>query len=88
MAEGGPTTEELADAVAYLTGSLPLQFADSRRIADGLLSLRQNLRPPEWLAGRPARLMALTRERIAAVSARLLVPGDLSVTIAGEPVGL
>jgi zinc protease len=88
MAEHGPTAEELADAVAYLTGSLPLQFADTRRIADGLLSLRQNLRPPEWLAGRPARLMALGRERIAAVSARLLRPAELSVMVAGEPVGL
>ena len=88
MAEHGPTEAELADAVAYLTGSLPLQFADSRRVADGLLSLRQNGRPPDWLAGRPARLLALGRERIAAVAARLLVPSELSVTIAGQPVGL
>ncbi len=58
MAEAGPTDEELADAVAYLTGALPLQFVDSRRISDGLLTLRQNDRAPEWLAGRPARLAA------------------------------
>ncbi len=88
MAEAGPTEEELADAVAYLTGALPLQFVDSRRIADGLLTLRQNNRGPEWLAGRPARLAALQRSQLAAVAARLLRANDLSVVIAGEPAGL
>jgi len=88
MAERGPTEAELADAVAFLTGSLPLQFSDSRRIADTLLGMRQNGRPVDWLAGRPERLAALTRERVAAVSARLLRPADLSVVIAGQPAGL
>jgi zinc protease len=88
MAEAGPTDEELADAVAYLTGALPLQFVDSRRISDGLLTLRQNDRPPEWLAGRPARLAALKRDQLAKVAGRLLRADDLSVVIAGEPVGL
>ena len=31
MAEGGPSDAEVADAVAFLTGSMPLQFTDSRR---------------------------------------------------------
>jgi zinc protease len=88
MAEAGPTEEELADAVAYLTGALPLQFVDSRRIADGLLTLRQNDRAPEWLAGRPARLAALKRNQLAAVAGRLLRADDLSVVIAGQPAGL
>jgi zinc protease len=88
MADAGPSETELADAVAYLTGALPLQFADSRRIANGLLTLRQNDRPPEWLAQRSARLAALTRDRLANVAARLLRPDDLSVVIAGQPVGL
>ena len=88
MAESGPTEAELADAVAYLTGALPLHFADSRRIADGLLTLRQNDRTPEWLNGRSARLAALKREDLAAVAKRLLRPEQLSVVIAGQPVGL
>lgn len=88
MAGRGATQAELDDAVAFLTGSLPLQFSDTRRTADGLLAMRQNDRPVEWLAGRPARLAALTTERIAAVSARLLKPAALSVVVAGQPVGL
>ncbi len=88
MAAEGPTAEEMADAVAYLTGSMPLQFTDSRRVADALLTLRQNDRPPDWLAERPARLAALPRERVAAVAKRLLAPAELSVVVAGQPVGL
>jgi zinc protease len=88
MAESGPTAEEVADAVAFLTGSMPLQFTDSRRVASTLLALRQNGRPTDWLAGRPARLRALTRERLAQVAARVLAPGNLSMVIAGQPVGL
>ncbi len=33
MAEGGPTEAEMDDAIAFLTGSQPLQFTDSRSIA-------------------------------------------------------
>jgi zinc protease len=88
MAEAGPTAEELDDAVAFLTGSLPLQFTDSRRIAGTLLALRRNDRPIDWLAGRSARLRALTRERVAGVAARLLRPEALSVAIAGRPAGI
>jgi zinc protease len=88
MAADGPTEAERADAVAFMTGSLPLQFTDSRRVADSLLSLRQNGRPVEWLAGRAARLNALPTERLAKVATRLLRPEALAVIIAGQPVGL
>ena len=88
MAKDGPTEAERADAVAYMTGSLPLQFTDSRRVADSLLSLRQNGRPMDWLAGRAARLQALPTERLAKVAARLLRPEALAVVVAGQPVGL
>jgi zinc protease len=88
MAAEGPTEAELADAVAFLTGSLPLQFTDSRRVADTLLMLRQNGRPTDWLSGRPARLRALTRERLVTVAARVLTPDALSVVVAGQPAGL
>lgn len=87
MAETGPTDAELSDAVDFLNGSLPLQFSDSRRIAGGLLSLLQNNRTPEWLAGRPARLSALTRADVAA-AARRFGATPLSVVVAGQPVGL
>jgi zinc protease len=88
MAAEGPTEEERQDAVAFLTGSLPLQFTDSRRVADSLLTLRQNGRPVDWLAGRAARLRAISTEQLARTAARVLAPDALSVVVAGQPVGL
>jgi zinc protease len=88
MANEGPTAEELADAVAFLTGNLPLQFTDSRRIAGTLLALRRNDRPLTWLNERAARLQALTPDRTAAVAKRLLKPEALAVAIAGRPEGV
>lgn len=88
MAASGPTDEEVADAVAFLTGSMPLQFTDSRRVASTLLAMQQNGRPTDWLAGRPARLRALTRNGLAQVAGQLLAPDKLSTMIAGQPAGL
>jgi len=88
MAAQGPTEEELADAVAFLAGSLPLQFTDSRRTASLLLGLRQTGRAPDWLAGRPARLAALTRDGVARVAQRLLETDRLALAVAGQPQGL
>jgi zinc protease len=85
MAAEGPSVAELNDAVAYLTGNLPLQFTDSRRIAGTLLGLRRNGRPRDWLEGRAARLAALTPAEAARVAARVLRPEALSVVVAGQP---
>lgn len=88
MAAEGPTQAELEEAVAFLAGSLPLQFTDSRRSAQVLLGLQQVGRSPEWLEGRAARLAAITRADAAAVAARLLHPDALGLAVAGAPQGL
>jgi zinc protease len=85
MAAEGPTPAELDDAVAFLTGNLPLQFTDTRRIAGTLLALRRNGRPVTWLNDRAERLRALTPAATTAVARRLLRPEVLSVAIAGQP---
>jgi zinc protease len=88
MAAEGPTPAELDDAVAFLTGNLPLQFTDSRRIAGTLLAMRRNDRPRTWLDQRAARLAALTRAGTTALAARLLDANKLAVAIAGRPEGI
>ena len=88
MAKDGPTQAELEEAVAYLTGSLPLQFTDSRRIAGTLLAMRRNERSLDWLDGRNDRLRAITRDGAARVAAALLKPQGLAVTVAGQPAGM
>ncbi|WBV43632.1 pitrilysin family protein [Pseudoroseomonas cervicalis] len=88
MADAGPEASEMEEAVAYMTGSQPLQFTDSRRIAATLLAMRRNGRPLDWLEQRPARLAAVTQPAAAKLAARLLVPDQLSITVAGQPEGL
>lgn len=88
MAEDGPTAPELDDAVAFLTGNLPLQFTDTRRIAGTLLALQRHGRPITWLNERNERLRALTVEAARSTARRLLAPDALSVAIAGRPEGL
>jgi zinc protease len=88
MGGEGPSQAELEDAVAFLTGNLPLQFTDSRSIAGTLLALRRNDRAIGWLNERGDRLRALTQARTAAVAQRLLAPAALSVAIAGRPEGV
>ena len=88
MAANGPTAEEVTEAVAFLGGSLPLQFTDTRRTASLLLGLRQAGRAPDWLAGRPERLAALDRANVTAVARRILRPDGLVLAVAGQPQGL
>ncbi|WP_424135418.1 M16 family metallopeptidase [Roseomonas chloroacetimidivorans] len=88
MAASGPTEAEREEAIAYLTGSQPLSFTSTRQIAGIMLALRRNNRPLDWLAKRPARLAALSREKLVAVAARVLRPDELAVTVAGKPEGL
>jgi len=88
LAANGPTAAEVEETVAFLTGSLPLQFTDSRRIAATLLAMRRNGRPLDWLSGRTARLEAITAADAKRVAASLLKPEALAVTIAGQPIGL
>jgi zinc protease len=88
MAASGPTEAEREEAIAYLTGSQPLSFTSTRQVAGILLALRRNNRPLDWLANRPARLAALSREKLAEVAARVLRPDELAVTVAGKPEGV
>jgi zinc protease len=88
MAADGPTDAEMAEAIAILTGSLALQFTDSRRIANTLIAMQRNGRPIDWLDGRSDRLRTITRDDAARMARRLLKPEALSVTVAGRPVGL
>lgn len=88
MASDGPTQDEVEEAVAFFSGSLPLQFTNTRQIAGILLALRRNNRPLDWLEKRDERLAALTRAKLAEVAKRVLKPQALSVAIAGQPQGL
>lgn len=85
MAESGPTADELDAGKAFLSGSFPLGFTSTPQIAGTLVALQQLGRGPEWLAGRLARLAAVTLEDARRTAQRLYQPAALSVAVAGRP---
>lgn len=85
MAAEGPTADEVEAGKAFLTGSFPLGFTSTAQIAGTLVGLRQLGRAPDWLAGRLARLAAVTVEEVREVARRLFDPEALSVVVAGRP---
>lgn len=85
IASVGPTEEEVEAGKAFLTGSFPLGFTSTAQIASTLVGLRQLERAPDWLAGRIARLAAISVEEVREASRRLFDPAALSVVVAGRP---
>lgn len=85
MAADGPTGDEVASGKAFLSGSFPLGFTSTPQIAGTLVALQQLGRGPEWLAGRLARLAAVTVEDARRTARRLFDADALSVAVAGRP---
>jgi zinc protease len=85
MAADGPSEDEVAAGKAFLSGSFPLGFTSTPQIAGTLVALQQLGRGPEWLAGRLARLAAVTVEDARRTARRLFDADALSVAVAGRP---
>jgi zinc protease len=85
MAADGPSEDEVAAGKAFLSGSFPLGFTSTPQIAGTLVALQQLGRGPEWLAGRLARLAAVTVADARRTARRLFDADALSVAVAGRP---
>ncbi len=88
LATEGLTPEELSEAVKYLTGSYPLRFDTSSKIAREYLRLALDGFGPEYVAGRNGLFEALTLEDVNRAAARLYGAGKLTVAAVGQPTGL
>jgi len=77
MAKSGPSADELQGAKDFLTGSFPLQFDGSARIARLMVNARLD-----------GRGLGVTLDDARRVAARLLDPAKLLVVAVGQPVGL
>lgn len=88
MAEKGPTQEELDDAKTYLTGSFPLQFTSTDRIAGTLLAVQRDDLGIDYLDRRDALIGAVTIEDVRRVADRLLKADALLTVVVGRPEGL
>ena len=85
MAKEGPTADELSDAKAYLTGSLPLALDSTTAIADTLLAMRRFDLPKDYLDQRASLIEAVTLQDVQRVSKRLFDTGRFMVAVAGAP---
>lgn len=85
VSENGVTQEELDDAKTFLTGSFPLQFTSSERIASYLRRVQLEGLPIDHIDRRNDLVNAVTSEDVARIAARLLEPDDLTVVVVGDP---
>lgn len=88
MAGAGPTEAELDDARTYILGSFPLSLTDSPGIASLLVGLQENERPIDYLERLHEIYGVITLEDARRVAARLYRAGELTVVVAGQPVGI
>lgn len=88
MADEGPTAEELKNAKQYLTGSYPLRFDTSPKIASQLMWIQIEDLGIDYIETRNDKIEAVTLEDIRRVAKRLLKADGLIVTIVGKPEGV
>jgi len=88
MRESGPTAEELDDAKTYLTGSFPLRFTKTDRIAAFLVGLQLDNLGIDYIERRNGLIEAVTLDDVRRVANRLLDPDALTFTVVGQPEGV
>ncbi|MET4807035.1 pitrilysin family protein [Limibacillus sp. MBR-115] len=85
LAEEGPTAEELEAAKTYLTGSFPLRFSNSGRIAGMLLGMQIENLGIDYLERRNDYIDAVTLEDARRVARKLFDVKNLTVVVVGQP---
>lgn len=87
MAAKGVSEKELEAVKKYLTGSYPLRFSTSQRIASLLVSRQIQGFTPAYFKNRNDLIRAVTLKDIRRVARRLLQPGHLTFVVVGNPEG-
>jgi zinc protease len=85
IAAEGPSAGELDDAKRYLTGSYPLRFDSSAKIASQLLLIQMDDLGIDYIDKRNHLVESVTLDQIKAVAKRLIRPDELIITIVGKP---
>ncbi|MCY4238003.1 MAG: pitrilysin family protein [Rhodospirillaceae bacterium] len=88
IAKDGPTTQELASAKKFLTGSYPLRFSSSTRIAEMLVGLQLEGLEADYFEKRNSYIQSVTLDDTRLVARRLLKPDKLTFFVVGDPTGL
>lgn len=87
MAEKGVTQEELEAVKKYLTGSYPLRFSTSQRIATLMVARQIQGFTPSYFNNRNNLIRAVTLKDIQRVARTLLQPDRLTFVVVGNPQG-
>jgi len=88
MAEKGVTQKELDDAKTFITGSYPLRFLSSDRIASMLVGLQIENLGIDYPERRNGLIEKVTRDDVNRVARKLLDPKRLTVVVVGKPEGV
>ena len=85
LAKDGVTEAELTAAKQYLTGSFPLRFTATERIAAMLVGMQTEDLGIDYLDKRNSYIEAVSLDDIRRVARKLLHPDDLTVVVVGQP---
>ena len=88
MARKGMSEKELADAKTYLTGSYPLSFTSSSRIASMLIGIQMDNLGIDYPDRRNGLIEAVTLDDVNRLAKKLLRPDQLTVVVVGQPDGV
>lgn len=82
------TPQELADAKAYLIGSMPLSLTSTDNISDMMLSLMLDDLPDTYLDTADEKISAVSIADVRRVANKLLTPDGLITILVGNPSGI
>jgi zinc protease len=88
LAAGELSAAELNDAKTYITGSFPLGFSSTAKIASVLVAMQQNNLGIDYLDKRNAYIEKVTLADVQRVAAQYLNANALDVIVVGKPEGL
>ena len=88
MAEKGVSESELSDAKTYITGSYPLRFTSSDRIAAMLIGVQLDKLGIDYPNRRNAFIEKVTLADINRLAKKILKADRLNVVVVGKPTGV
>ena len=88
FANNGATAKELADSKTFLTGSFPLRFAGSKRLADLLTAIQLENLGIDYLDRRNRLIEGVTLDDVNGLAHSLLSADALTFVVVGRPHGV
>jgi zinc protease len=88
MSKIGLNQRELTDAKTYLTGSYPLRFSSSGRIAGMMTGIQMEKLGIDYIKKRNSLIEEVTLKDVNRVAAQLLDPNQITMVVVGKPKGV